>query len=83
MSDAKEAELKILAVARFVDENFTADLIRKSDVVALLKWTARGVNKDAIEIPKAWVDDQLEHYGHTDEDKKQWLQKNPQLTLIK
>lgn len=82
MSVEKEAEKKILAVARFVDENYTSDLIRKTDVIALLRFTARGVRKGSLEIPQSWLDDQLDRYGVTDNEVESWLKNKQELKLI-
>lgn len=53
-------ELKVLAVANFVQKNFKADLLRKADVVQLLLMAARAVrNNENHEVPESWIKPEL------------------------
>lgn len=67
-TEMQDAELKVLALAKFVENDFKADLIRKADVVTLLKWAARATRQDYAGIPEAWVDETLKDYGIQDSE---------------
>lgn len=75
-------EDKILAIARFIDQEHTSELIRKADVVTILRWASRAARPGALEVPRAWVDATLSKYKVSDDEVKKWLQKSPELKLI-
>ena len=60
--ELKAAEQRVLAIANFVQENFSAYLISKDHVVQLLLWAARAaVDTNCLEIQKSWLTPDLEN----------------------